>query len=164
MRRSPRRRGCKTKKHFLNKVPGFSPACCCLVLPKCTGNCRISPVPKMQKAPILRGSEWWTHKGSNLGPLPCEGNALPLSYASGNGENQAVRARDLRSTDPWCQAISRAVTSRFRAKSVELRPLLAGPRSVRLQRADALGERPAAFGDGCGPGDVVGGLGRGFRH
>ena len=25
---------------------------------------------------------WWTHKGSNLGPLPCEGNALPLSYAS----------------------------------------------------------------------------------
>jgi hypothetical protein len=27
--------------------------------------------------------EWWTHKGSNLGPLPCEGNALPLSYASG---------------------------------------------------------------------------------
>jgi hypothetical protein len=32
--------------------------------------------------------KWWTHKGSNLGPLPCEGNALPLSYASGNGENQ----------------------------------------------------------------------------
>src|SRR3977135_3961855 len=29
------------------------------------------------------GVEWWTHKGSNLGPLPCEGNALPLSYASG---------------------------------------------------------------------------------
>src|SRR5262245_37097618 len=29
-------------------------------------------------------SNWWTHKGSNLGPLPCEGNALPLSYASGN--------------------------------------------------------------------------------
>ena len=28
--------------------------------------------------------KWWTHKGSNLGPLPCEGNALPLSYASGN--------------------------------------------------------------------------------
>jgi hypothetical protein len=27
--------------------------------------------------------QWWTHKGSNLGPLPCEGNALPLSYASG---------------------------------------------------------------------------------
>ena len=24
---------------------------------------------------------WWAHKGSNLGPLPCEGNALPLSYA-----------------------------------------------------------------------------------
>ena len=25
--------------------------------------------------------QWWAHKGSNLGPLPCEGNALPLSYA-----------------------------------------------------------------------------------
>src|ERR1700692_1113025 len=25
---------------------------------------------------------WWTHKGSNLGPLPCEGNALPcLAFA-----------------------------------------------------------------------------------
>ncbi len=23
----------------------------------------------------------WEHKGSNLGPLPCEGSALPLSYA-----------------------------------------------------------------------------------
>ncbi len=35
---------------------------------------------------MLEQEEWWTHKGSNLGPLPCEGNALPLSYASGNGE------------------------------------------------------------------------------
>src|SRR5436305_4707776 len=26
---------------------------------------------------------WRAHKGSNLGPLPCEGNALPLSYAPG---------------------------------------------------------------------------------
>lgn len=24
---------------------------------------------------------WWAHEGSNLGPFPCEGNALPLSYA-----------------------------------------------------------------------------------
>jgi hypothetical protein len=37
----------------------------------------------MQKAPYLRGFRWWAHKGSNLGPLPCEGNALPLSYAPG---------------------------------------------------------------------------------
>ena len=28
-----------------------------------------------------KGEAWWAHKGSNLGPLPCEGNALPLSYA-----------------------------------------------------------------------------------
>ena len=28
-------------------------------------------------------AKWWAHKGSNLGPLPCEGNALPLSYAPG---------------------------------------------------------------------------------
>jgi hypothetical protein len=25
------------------------------------------------------GGEWWALKGSNLRPLPCEGNALPLS-------------------------------------------------------------------------------------
>src|SRR3569623_1756725 len=31
---------------------------------------------------------WWTHKGANLGPLQCEGNALPLSFASGNGVNR----------------------------------------------------------------------------
>jgi hypothetical protein len=30
-----------------------------------------------------KGEAWWAHKGSNLGPLPCEGNALPLSYAPG---------------------------------------------------------------------------------
>ena len=38
-----------------------------------------------------RTSTWWTHKGSNLGPLPCEGNALPLSYASGNWANNEAR-------------------------------------------------------------------------
>ena len=60
---------------------------------------------------------WWTHKGSNLGPLPCEGNALPLSYASGilSGATDArrsapdravrvVRGRDLRSAGRCCQA------------------------------------------------------------
>ncbi len=25
--------------------------------------------------------DWWAHQGSNLGPLPCQGSALPLSYA-----------------------------------------------------------------------------------
>ncbi len=38
---------------------------------------------------IFGGVEWWTHKGSNLGPLPCEGNALPLSYASGISNSAA---------------------------------------------------------------------------
>src|SRR5262245_11088272 len=59
---------------------------------------------------------WWTHKGSNLGPLPCEGNALPLSYASGIcQQNQGseppdpadaivVRRCDLRSAGVRCQA------------------------------------------------------------
>jgi hypothetical protein len=31
----------------------------------------------------IASEAWWAHKGSNLGPLPCEGNALPLSYAPG---------------------------------------------------------------------------------
>jgi hypothetical protein len=62
--------------------------------------------------------EWWTHKGSNLGPLPCEGNALPLSYASGIfvhrptacqsalGTMHAVRASDLQRVGCRCQAVS----------------------------------------------------------
>jgi hypothetical protein len=62
-------------------------------------------------------TNWWTHKGSNLGPLPCEGNALPLSYASGiflrrivrrkSGAGagiRVVRGRDLRSAACRCQA------------------------------------------------------------
>src|SRR5436305_5184415 len=32
---------------------------------------------------VASQGRWWAHKGSNLGPLPCEGNALPLSYAPG---------------------------------------------------------------------------------
>ena len=45
---------------------------------------------------------WWAHKGSNLGPLPCEGNALPLSYAPGTimptaglSAGRRIGARDL---------------------------------------------------------------------
>ncbi len=26
-------------------------------------------------------NQWWVQQGLNLRPLPCEGNALPLSYA-----------------------------------------------------------------------------------
>ena len=41
---------------------------------------------------------WWAHKGSNLGPLPCEGNALPLSYAPGNVVLRQHQAKPRRST------------------------------------------------------------------
>jgi hypothetical protein len=40
-----------------------------------------------------KGEAWWAHKGSNLGPLPCEGNALPLSYAPGRPVDEARRVR-----------------------------------------------------------------------
>jgi hypothetical protein len=40
------------------------------------------PGNQFPKSLIVR-AQWWAHKGSNLGPLPCEGNALPLSYAPG---------------------------------------------------------------------------------
>jgi hypothetical protein len=51
----------------------------------CVTFCAILPIRffKRSKKPLFIGLSWWTHKGSNLGPLPCEGNALPLSYASG---------------------------------------------------------------------------------
>jgi hypothetical protein len=42
----------------------------------------IGTLRRVQK-PLFTGPLWWAHKGSNLGPLPCEGNALPLSYAPG---------------------------------------------------------------------------------
>ena len=45
------------------------------------------------KKPCLRSFPWWAHKGSNLGPLPCEGNALPLSYAPGNFVRDAMATR-----------------------------------------------------------------------
>src|ERR1700676_4356495 len=83
----------------------------------------------MQKAPENRGFVWWAHKGSNLGPLPCEGNALPLSYAPGicasikgckpaiGQTKHAVRALDLRSGGDPCQAKYPAVFERFQAKA-----------------------------------------------
>src|ERR1700720_2979608 len=46
---------------------------------------------------------WWAHKGSNLGPLPCEGNALPLSYAPGRPWTRPEGC-DLRSGGWGCQA------------------------------------------------------------
>src|SRR5260221_14569160 len=41
------------------------------------------PATRTYKSSSFQRRFWWAHKGSNLGPLPCEGNALPLSYASG---------------------------------------------------------------------------------
>src|ERR1700722_19458729 len=83
-----------------------------------------------------KGEAWWTHKGSNLGPLPCEGNALPLSYASGipveYDVGSSLNTRDLRSAGSWCQP-----------KTTGLSALLASAGGVRLQRPDALGERAA---------------------
>ena len=39
---------------------------------------------------------WWEHKGSNLGPSPCKGGALPLSYTpttNGPARNRTPIAR-----------------------------------------------------------------------
>ena len=58
---------------------------------------------RSRKNSINKGLRWWAHKGSNLGPLPCEGNALPLSYAPGRPVDEA-RACDLRSGGRGCQA------------------------------------------------------------
>ena len=91
---------------------------------------------------------WWAHKGSNLGPLPCEGNALPLSYAPGNlralskawkggqgkehGSNQSPRFT--KPTPP----VSRQIPGGKPLKCCS-GPLLSGSGGVRLQRPDALG-------------------------
>src|SRR3979490_371955 len=92
---------------------------------------------------------WWTHKGSNLGPLPCEGNALPLSYASGisGARSEAEMAPNMPRQSPRftkCRPIVSSDQSGTRPR--ESRPLLAGAGGVRLQRPDAFGERAAALG------------------
>ena len=35
--------------------------------------------PVSHESPCFQGLIWWAVQGSNLRPLPCEGNALPLS-------------------------------------------------------------------------------------
>src|SRR6266436_3390218 len=96
--------------------------------------------------------KWWTHKGSNLGPLPCEGNALPLSYASGffarsRPVNRRSIARYTSSVTAIYEGQARGVklSARNRAQA-SARLLLAGAGGMGLQRPDALGQRPAAFG------------------
>jgi hypothetical protein len=62
------------------------------------------PGNQFPKSLIVR-AQWWAHKGSNLGPLPCEGNALPLSYAP--GRRVEGQSRDLRRGGQGCQAETR---------------------------------------------------------
>src|SRR5215218_10755930 len=136
------------------------------------------------KSPIVRSGRWWTHKGSNLGPLPCEGNALPLSYASGIrrrravylstilSENRYLLFRIMLASEPAIYEVrahsvkrskrsNRGYWKRFSGESgPPSRPLLAGAGGVRLQGPDPLGQRAAAFGRGRGGHGVVGRLGR----
>ena len=53
------------------------------------------PLARRTSKERRRWSRWWAHKGSNLGPLPCEGNALPLSYAPGISAAWPWATRDL---------------------------------------------------------------------
>src|ERR1700761_5236963 len=62
----------------------------------------LEPGPETKNPLVSQGVNWWAHKGSNLGPLPCEGNALPLSYAP--GKRWVGQKRDLRSAGQGCQA------------------------------------------------------------
>jgi hypothetical protein len=77
-----------------------------------------------------KGLIWWAHKGSNLGPLPCEGNALPLSYAPGilvhdqrpkaapDRAMDSARARDLRSAGYRCQAVNASKQVQMASRAV----------------------------------------------
>ena len=119
-----------------------------------------------------KGEAWWAHKGSNLGPLPCEGNALPLSYAPGNlvlcqrpGKLARANARLNRSprfTKP-APPVSRQIPGAFR-QNRRLCPLLPRSRGMGLQRPDAFGERAALWdarlGRAIGNRSAIGGLGR----
>ena len=72
--------------------------CAPIVPPLFWGTLQGKPATKS----LNSGLKWWAHKGSNLGPLPCEGNALPLSYAPGTimptaglSAGRHIGARDL---------------------------------------------------------------------
>src|SRR5436305_1715157 len=41
-----------------------------------------------ERIDVASQGRWWAHKGSSLGPLPCEGYALPLSYARSNRKSR----------------------------------------------------------------------------
>ena len=43
----------------------------------------------IHKFPIFQGHLWWARQGLNLRPHPCEGCALPLSYAPAPSERAA---------------------------------------------------------------------------
>src|SRR5207302_149831 len=76
--------------------------------------CRVPSRRNDAKDPSLtRRAVWWTHKGSNLGPLPCEGNALPLSYASGNGEKECRQSLRFTKCGPLVSSDSQARHSVF---------------------------------------------------
>src|SRR5258706_2357393 len=91
---------------------------------------------------------WWTNKGSNLGPLPCEGNALPLSYASGillHDQRPAGGVRSEKYTSVTAiyeaQALGVKLSARNHAEASG-RLLLAGTGGVGLQRPGGLRPRP----------------------
>jgi hypothetical protein len=66
----------------VNKIHGFS-RYRRIMFAACSAHYCRTHFLRMEKISINPSLVWWAHKGSNLGPLPCEGNALPLSYAPG---------------------------------------------------------------------------------
>ena len=73
------------------------------------------------------------HKGSNLGPLPCEGNALPLSYASGIfvHDQRPVNQRPIGRTTPSEPAIYEVQSPGVKLTGVKLSRQTAGPNAQR---------------------------------
>lgn len=53
----------------------------------------VRPLALPREVICLR--EWWTRKGLNLRPSPCDGDALPLSYTSLIHSNQIVPTNPL---------------------------------------------------------------------
>ena len=81
-----------------------------------------SEAPKNKKPrPVGPGRFEWAQQGSNLRPLPCEGSALPLSYApvplaKGGGES-AIRRPTLSTAITGCHASSERGRASRRARA-----------------------------------------------
>src|SRR5258708_31542916 len=79
---------------------------------------------------------WWTHKGSNRGPLLCEGNALPGMLQDAFRLTTLRKVSSILDCQPSPVALKCSITSGLRRSDTSLFVgALFGPRPFRIEAA-----------------------------